>query len=229
MPGALDDTRSRWSPTDGWVLAANSAGLAAHLCNTSWRSVDVVYAATLVPLAVLAARSRRDATLRWALGFGVTAGFLWAFGEGAFTRLFGWWGRYHAAGPRVWDTPLYCLLVGAQACSHVVYIALRALDARVSPGVVGLLTGLHALGLSAAGENLLVAAGMWSYLPWGWMWGAVPVWVVAGYSAAYVSIPWLRRMRALPAAATITALTFVTGVTAALVVGFHGNAPAAPP
>ena len=229
MPNALDDARAAWRATDGWVLAANAAALAAHLGNTAWRSADVVYVATLVPLVVLAARSRRDATLRWALGFGVTAGFLWAFGEGVFARTFGWWGRYHAAGPRVWDTPVYCLLVGAQACSHVVYIALRSLDARLAPGFVAILTGLHALGLSAAGENLLVAAGMWSYVPWGWMWGAVPVWVVAGYSAAYVSIPWLRRLRAVPAAATFTALTFVTGVAAALLVRFQGIAAAAPP
>jgi len=229
MPQALDDARAAWCATDGWVLAANAAALAGHLGNTSWRSVDVVYAATLLPLAVLAARSGRDATLRWALLFGVTTGLLWALGEGVFARAFGWWGRYHAAGPRVWDTPVYCLLVGAQASSHVAYIAMRSLDARLAPGFVAFLTALHALGLSTAGENLLVAAGMWSYVPWGWMWGAVPVWVVAGYSAAYVSIPWLRRLRAVPAAATFTALTFVTGVAAALVVGFQGIAAASPP
>ena len=229
MPDGLDDARAAWCATDGWVLAANAAALAGHFCNTSWRSVDVVYAATLVPLAVLAARSRRDPTLRWALGFGVTAAFLWAFGEGAFARLFGWWGRYEACGPRVWDTPVYCLLVGAQACSHVAYLALRSLEAHLAPGLVAILTGLHALGLSAAGENLLVAAGMWSYLPWGWMWGAVPAWVVVGYSASYVAIPPLRRLHAVPAAALFTALTFVTGVTAALVVRFQGIAAVTSP
>lgn len=221
--------RFAWRATDAWVLGANAVGLAGHLGNLSWRSVDVVYAATLLPLATIAARSRRDPTLRWALLFGLTAGLLWALGEGVFARMFGWWGRYHAAGPRVWDTPVYCLLVGAQACSHIVYVALRTLEARFHARLVAVLTGLHALGIATAGENLLVSAGIWSYVPWGWMWGRVPVWVVAGYSAAYVAVPALRRMRPVPAAAVFTAVTFVTGVAAALVVRFHGITAAAPP
>lgn len=229
MPDAPADPRFRWTRTDGWVLGANAAALAGHLGNLSWRSVDVVYAATLLPLAAIATRARRDPTLRWALLFGLTAGLLWALGEGVFARMFGWWGSYHAAGPRVWDTPVYCLLVGAQGCSHIVYVALRTLDARFDARLVALLTGLHALGIATAGENLLVGAGIWSYVPWGRMWGAVPVWVVAGYSAAYVAVPWVRRLRPVPAAAVFTALTFVTGVAAALVVRFHGIVAAAPP
>lgn len=224
MLRASSDARAAWLPTDGWVLGVSAVALGAHLCNTAWRAVEVVYAASLVPLVILTVCARRDATLRWALGFGTMTALLWAVVEGVWARIFGWWGTYDAAGPRLWDTPLYCLLVGAQASTHVTYIALRSLEFRISRRLVAGLTGLHALGLATLGENLLVAAGMWSYRPWGSMWGAVPAFVVASYATGYVAVPTLRGLTPARAAALFSVLTFVISVLFSLAVQFQGIA-----
>jgi hypothetical protein len=142
--------------------------------------------------------------------------------EGVWARIFGWWGTYGAAGPRLWDTPVYCLVVGAHACTHVAYFSLRALEVRIARPLAAGLTMLHALVLATIGENLLVAAGMWTYRTWGWMWGTVPAWVVLGYGVTYAAVPWLRTRRPLAAAVIFSVLTFLTGLLASLAVGFHG-------
>ena len=129
------------------MLAANTVAFAVFIANCWWESVAVCYAASVAPLGLQLLRARFDgeSPLRSALAFGALCAGVWPLGEGVVVRTAGWWGQYLAPGPRVWDTPLYCMLVGWLASTHVYYWARRTEEFGYGRGAAVACAGLTAL------------------------------------------------------------------------------------
>ncbi|MCC6155635.1 MAG: hypothetical protein IT367_17830, partial [Candidatus Hydrogenedentes bacterium] len=128
--------KSNWNGTDTIVLATNVASFLVFIGNTWWGSARVCTLASLVPLCVQSARaSRVNDSLRPALIFGACIGAAWPVGEGFVTWAVGWWGEYLAPGPMVWRTPIYCMLIGWLASTHIYYITQRTHEMGWSPRV----------------------------------------------------------------------------------------------
>lgn len=200
--------RSAWNATDTWVSAATVLALALYIADGWWQSVAVCYAASLVPLALLGGRALRDRTLARTLVFGGVVAGLWPFVEGSYVRVIGWWGSYLQPGWKVWDTPIYCLLVGWLTASYVAYAAARVEAMGFHRRTVAVLSGATALILGIIGESLLVRAGMWVYSPWRWSVWHVPLYIPIGYGIGYSSLPWLVHREPIRAAVLFTLLTF---------------------
>ena len=141
-------------------------------------------------------------------------------GEGVVVRTVGWWGEYLAPGPRLWDTPLYCVLVGWLATAHIVYWSQRVTDIGYGRGVAVGCCVVTAFVLGLAGENLMVAAGIWVYAPSNQDWWNVPAFVPVSYGLGYGVLPFLRHYRVVPAALIFCLALAGVSVGAGLATGF---------
>ena len=202
-------------------MATNHAALAVFIGNCWWDSVLVCQAACVAPLAMQMVRAyRSDRLLRDALIFGAAIGFAWPIGEGVVTATLGWWGEYVAPGITIWRTPLYCILIGWLASTHLFYLSHRVeamgYGLRTSIPVVG----LTAFGMGLAGENLFVWSGMWRYDTSGLDWWAIPAFVPVAYGAGYAILPLLNRRSVAVTTVVCGAVLFAACAGLGLATGF---------
>jgi hypothetical protein len=172
-------------------------------------------------LAILGAAAwRAPGVLRDALGFGGLVALSWPVGEGLLTDTLGWWGRYLAPGPAVWHTPVYCMLIGWLASTHVCYIAHRTLDIGYGMRAAMLNAGLTAFVLGVLGENLFVGARIWVYHASAHQWFSVPAFVPVAYGLGFSVLPLSRRWGFFPATAAWAATLMGATVGLGFLVGF---------
>ncbi len=213
--------RRSWNRTDTVVMVTNHAALAAFIGNCWWQSVGVCQAACAIPLMIqIAWALRRDRLLRDALIFGAIIGFAWPVGEGIVTATLGWWGEYLAPGFTIWYTPLYCILIGWQASTHLYYLSHRLAAMGYGKRTAMAVVGFTAFGMGLAGENLFVWAGMWRYDTSPMDWWAIPAFVPIAYGMGYAVLPLLDRWRLLSTTAACAALLFAACVGFGLAFGF---------
>lgn len=206
--------RANWRWSDGLVLVSNTAVFLVFIGNCWWRSLPLCFAAPLGALALQCLRARRDGTLRDAVLFGAAVAAMWPLGEGVFVRVFGWWGEYLDAGPRIWETPLSCSLVGWLASTHCFYVARRALEMGYGRAVAAGVVGVTAFLIGLMGENFFVAAGIWVYRPSILDWWHIPAFLPVAYGLGYAIIPLARGGRLLPA--TVAFLLWLPVICAGL-------------
>lgn len=213
--------RSCWNATDTTVFAGNILAFFLFLANCRWKSVEVAYAASVLPIVAQGLRWRAgDRLMGEALAFGALVGGLWPIGEWVVVNGLGWWGSYLAAGPKVLETPLYCVLVGWLASSYCYYVGKRADQLGYGTIIWAAVSGGNALAIGIIGENLFVAARMWEYEPSVWDWWRVPAFVPISYGIAYGAIPLLRAFPVLPKTFLFTGITLVVSVGLGLATGF---------
>ncbi len=221
MGNAWRRIRSHWTRTDTLVLGTNTAACIGFIGNCWWQSVSVCYIASLAPITVQLLWSlRHGGSLRPALGFGALVALLWPFGEGIVTLGVGWWGEYIAPGPVVWKTPVYCMLIGWLASTHIFYLGRRTLEFEFGMGHAVANSALTALGVGILGENLFVWAGMWRYHASEADWFSVPAFVPIAYAAGYCVLPLMRSWRLLPATLVWAATLLIASVGLGLATGF---------
>jgi hypothetical protein len=212
--------RSNWTRTDTLVFGGNAIAFGLFIGNVWWESLAVCYTATIVPLTMQAIQCRLEKTLRSAFIFGAVVGLTWPIGEGIVVRAFGWWGQYLQNGPFIWDTGLYCALIGWLACTYLRYLYERTMQFGYSQRTAIIHVAVSALGLGAVGENLFVHARMWEYHASTWDWGAVPAFVPIAYGLSYAFLPVIKRWKAVPAALAFNGITGVLAVALGLAVRF---------
>lgn len=221
MPNWARQIRANWNRTDSIVQISNTIAFGLFIANTRWGSVWVCTMASLVPLAIQLARARvANDALRPALLFGVCMGGAWPIGEGIVTRTFGWWGEYLAPGPVVWRTPVYCMLIGWLASTHIYYFTRRMIEIGWRPAGVMLHAAIMASIIGVIGENLFVSAHMWAYFPSSLDWMSVPAFVPVAYGIGYSVLPLLHGRRAVYAFAAVAATLLVVSVGLGIAVGF---------
>jgi len=214
--------RTNWSRTDTVVFVSNTGAFLFLVANCWWKSVALCYAVLFAALLVQASRaSRAPDALRRAFVLGGIIALLWPVGEGLVVRVVGWWGAYNAApGPRIWDTPVYCVLVGWVSFTYCVYLAERTQEAGYGVAWACAVSGATALVLGVLGENLFAEAGMWRYTPSDLDLWSVPAFVPVSYGLASATFPLLRRAAVVPAALAFCIVLLVLSVGLGLVVGF---------
>jgi hypothetical protein len=180
----------------------------------------MVYAACTMVLVVLANEARRDHTVRHALLFGAVIGWTWPLGEGLVVRTAGWWGNYLAAGPMIWDTPVYCVLIGWIGGAYCYFIGARMVDWGWGNKAWAFVSGISAFAIGALGENLYVWARIWEYDRAGRFLGDVPLFLPIAYGISYACLPLLARLPVLPQGLVFNAITLVISVTAGFAAGF---------
>lgn len=229
------------------MAVTNAFSCILFVGNCWWESVGVCYVAFAVPLALQTAwalcrrggglrggglrdggrrgggsqgGALRDGALWDGLWFGLLVGALWPLGEGVVVNVFGWWGEYLAPGLFVWETPLYCMLIGWLASTHIFYWGRRILEIGYSAWTASVASGLTAFGLGILGENLFVGARMWVYEPSRLDWWGVPAFVPIAYGLAYAVVPALRRMHIVAATLVFASIILVVSVGLGLLTGF---------
>jgi hypothetical protein len=213
--------RTNWTRADSIVLATNTAAFLVFLANCRLESVWICTIASAVPLAIQAAYAFRvGGPLRSALLFGALIAAAWPLGEGIVTHILGWWGEYVAPGPVIWRTPLYCVLIGGLASTHIHYVSRRTSEFGYGPSVAAANTFLTAFLLGFLGENFFVAANMWRYHESGLDWISVPAFVPVAYGLGYAILPALRDWRILPTAVVCGMMLLVFSVGLGLLTGF---------
>jgi hypothetical protein len=213
--------RSHWTRTDTLVMGTNTAACVVFIANCWWQSVGVCYGASIAPIAIQVLWSLRHAgPLRPALVFGGLVALLWPFGEGFVTLAVGWWGEYIAPGPVVWKTPVYCMLIGWLASTHIFYLGRRVLDFGFSMGYAVANSAITALIVGILGENLFVWAGMWRYYASEADWFSVPAFVPVAYAAGYCVLPLMRTWRLIPTTLVWAATLLIASVGLGLATGF---------
>jgi hypothetical protein len=195
--------KRHWNRTDTLVTLTSLASLGLCIANCWWESVVVACAAAVVPIAMQALGAVRDPEpLVDALLFGAAIAFLWPVGEWVTVRTVGWWGNYVAPGFKLLDTPLYCVLIGWAATTYCYYWGRRVRDMGNGAWMSAFVSGSSALVAGAIGENLFVAARMWTYDASSWDWGHVPAFVPIAYGLGYATLPLGHRLP-LPAAVVV--------------------------
>jgi hypothetical protein len=175
----------------------------------------------MIPLAILSFRSRSvNDSLRPALVFGACIGGAWPIGEGLVTWAVGWWGEYLAPGPVVWRTPVYCMLIGWLASTHIYYVCRRTFEMGWGLRTAIASTVITVTSLGVIGENLFVSAKMWMYFPSDMDWMSVPAFVPIAYGIGYGVLPFICRWRAASASAVVAATLLVVSVGLGFAVGF---------
>jgi len=221
MIGAFRRLKANWNRTDTFVLTTNVAAFFVFVGNTWWGSAWVCTLASAAPIALQVLRARAvDDALRPALVFGACIGGAWPLGEGVVTWAVGWWGEYLAPGPVVWRTPVYCMLIGWLASTHIYYVARRTLEMGWGTSIAFANTVISAALLGVIGENLFVSAKMWAYFPSDLDWAAVPAFVPVAYGIGYSILPLTTRWRAVWAAVAVAWLLLVVSVGLGLATGF---------
>jgi hypothetical protein len=216
-----DTVRANWNRYDTLVYATDTVAFTLFIGNCWWESTGVAYLACLLPLTAQAAFVPfAPNVLRDSLLFGFFIGWLWPIGEGAVVNGLGWWGSYLAPGPKLWETPIYCILVGWLASSYCYYTSARTLECGYSRRAAACVAGLSALGLGIIGENLFVGARMWTYDKTSLAFWSVPAFVPIAYGLGYAILPWLRKVPLLLASLLFSTVMLAVTVGLGLAVGF---------
>lgn len=203
------------------MLVTNLVSFALFIGNCWWSSPLVCNLASLLPLvAQIAYAARVNDSLRPALAFGALIAAAWPLGEGLVTWAVGWWGDYLAPGLTVWHTPVYCMLIGWLASTHIFYVSRRTREMGFPTAVVVGNTIFTAATLGVIGENLFVAAKMWVYHPSSLDWFSVPAFVPIAYGIGYGILPLVHRGRVVHASAAVAAALLMFSVGLGLAVGF---------
>ena len=213
--------RSNWNPSDTAILVTSLVATGAFIANARLESVGLVYIITLVTLAVYARRAlKNDRTMRQAFIFGGIVAWLWPLGEAFVVSRVGWWGEYLAPGPKILETPIYCILIGWVASTYCFYVGQRASEIGYSDRVSGVVSGVTALLAGIIGENLFVAAQIWVYEPSSYDWWSVPAFVPIIYGIAYGILPALRPLHIVPRTLIFTTFTLYVSIGLGLAFGF---------
>ncbi|MCC6794160.1 MAG: hypothetical protein IT366_03505 [Candidatus Hydrogenedentes bacterium] len=213
--------KSNWNRTDTIVLATNVASFFVFIGNTWWGSAWVCTLASLIPIAIQMSHAFRVYdSLRPALIFGACIGAAWPIGEGFVTSAVGWWGEYLAPGPVVWHTPIYCMLIGWLASTHIYYVTQRTREMGWSLRVNFANTIITAALLGVVGENLFVSAKMWIYHPSDLDWVSVPAFVPVAYGIGYSVLPFIKSWRPTRAAFLVAGALLIVSVGLGFAVGF---------
>lgn len=217
----LSRIRRNWNRTDTFVVAVNIAAFLLFIGNAWWDSLVICYFGSSAALALLALYARKgDPALPRALAFGLLSGLLWPVGEGLVVNTLGWWGGYIHGGPRIWETPAYCILIGSLASCHCVYVGERAREMGFSLGAQSYAAGSTAFFVGVIGENLFVAADMWYYLPSGLDVFDAPLFVPVAYGLGYGWIPLLRGLPLVLAVVIFSVILLMISVAFGLAAGF---------
>ncbi|HRK36013.1 MAG TPA: hypothetical protein PLJ47_15560 [Candidatus Hydrogenedentes bacterium] len=221
MRNAIRTIKAAWNRTDTVVMASNFGSFTLFIGNCWWESVTVCILASAIPIFFQCLRAVfvRD-SLTPAIAFGAIIGAGWPIGEGLVTASVGWWGEYLAPGPMVWHTPIYCMLIGWLASTHIFYVSRRTAEMGFSHRVTIGNTVVSAALLGVIGENLFVAARMWVYHPSDLDWFSVPAFVPIAYGIGYGILPLVRRSHVVHASAAVCATLLVVSVGLGLAVGF---------
>lgn len=221
MPNPYRRIRADWNPSDSIVFITSLAATAAFIANAWLESVALVYIATLIPVALYIWRAtKNDKTMRQAVIFGGIVAWLWPLGEAFVVHRAGWWGAYLAPGPKILETPIYCILIGSLASTYCFYVGQRATDIGYGDRIAGLTTGFTALLAGIIGENLFVAAQIWVYHPSSYDWWYVPAIVPITYGVCYGILPALRPVRIVPRTLIFTTFTLVVSMALGFAFGF---------
>ncbi|MDZ4860995.1 MAG: hypothetical protein SGI88_18635 [Candidatus Hydrogenedentes bacterium] len=221
MRKAFRKIRAGWNRTDTTVAVCNVVSFAVFILNCRIESVWVCMFASAIPLALQLVRaSRVNDSLRPALAFGAIIGAAWPLGEGLVTWSVGWWGEYLAPGPTVWHTPVYCMLIGWLASTHIFYVSRRTAELGFDGRATIANTFLTAALLGIIGENLFVGARMWVYHASDLDWFYVPAFVPVAYGIGYGILPLVKRWRVVHASAAVCATLLVVSVGLGFAVGF---------
>jgi hypothetical protein len=212
--------RTHWNRSDTVYALSGIVSLGLFVGNCWWESLAVCYVTLLVPLVVQLSRAPRDETVRSAHVFGFLVFLAWPLGEGAIVRLVGWWGEYLAPGPQIWDTPLYCMLIGWVASAHCFYVMRRSRDMGLGKTGQVFLVGFSAFLLGLIGENLFVGASMWVYTPSNMDFGGIPAFLPFAYGLGYGLLPLIDRLHIIVATVVFLLWMLVTCVGLGLLVGF---------
>ena len=213
--------RAGWNRSDTVLMVSNHIALALLIGNCWWQSVLVCCLATSMALAAQLARAARvKGTLRDALLFGAMIAVAWPFGEGIVTMTLGWWGDYLAPGPVFWKTPLYCVLIGWLASTHLYYVGQRTLDIGYGRATAASVVAVSAFGMGLLGENLFVWSAMWRYDVSGQDWWSVPAFVPVAYGLGYAIVPYLLGRSVMRTAVVCGFVLFTTCVGLGLITGF---------
>lgn len=213
--------RDNWDRTDSLVALSNTSALVVFVGNCWWESMWVCSLASAIPLAgQIWHGARTPGPLRDGLIFGALIAGAWPIGEGLVTALFGWWGEYLAPGPVIWHTPVYCILIGWLASTHIFYVGRRTVElgyGRFAAVLTSVFTGFL---LGLVGENLFVLSGMWRYHASELDWFSIPAFVPLAYGLGYGVLPLLHGWRIIPATALCGLTIIVSCVSLGLVTGF---------
>lgn len=222
MQWAWRTIRANWNRTDTIVITFNVSAGFAYLGNCWWQSIWVCYAAALIPILVQTAWSWRaqDTALRDALLMGLGLGIAWPIGEGITVNIFGWWGEYTAAGPYIWHTAAYCVLIGWLATAHIVYLVTRALAMGFSHSIAAAVAGITALVTGIAGENFFVAAEMWTYREAAWQFWYIPAFLPIAYGLGYAILPAFQQRSVAIRLAALLGCLFITCTGLGIATGF---------
>lgn len=220
MPSLIRRIRATWNTTDTAVIGGNTLAFLLLIYNTQRESTMLCYVALVPPLLLQGYVQRRDATLRRALWFGMVVGMTWPLGEGIVVRVLGWWGRYLGYGVYLWDTALYCALIGWLACTYLAYLyeRIQALGYRWQTAAFH--TALSAIVLGAIGENLFVWSRMWEYESSDWDWFDVPAFVPIAYGLSYAFLPLVKRFPIMTAGLVFNAITAALACSLGLASGY---------
>jgi len=214
--------RTHWNGSDTAVLVPNLCAFVLLVVNCWNHSIAIAYVAAGVPLVIQGMRARYDrACLGRAVVFGGLTVLLWSGAEWLSTRVIGWWGQYDTKGIMILDTPLYCLLIAWQSNTYLCHFERRAREWGYGWRVASCFAGFSALSLGVLGENLYVAAGMWSYHPSAVDWLAAPAFIPVTYGLVGLTLPFLARWRVWVAAVVYVALTVFISVALGLAIGFY--------
>ena len=225
--------RGSWNRSDTLVITTNTAALIVLIGNCWWESVTLCIVASAVPLALqvlYALRHERRGSsdtepagrpLRYALLCGLTVGALWPLGEGVVVHTFGWWGSYVAPAPRIWETPINCILIGWHASAYCAYLGLRLRAMGFRTRTACAVVAVTAFGMGVLGENLFVWANMWVYEPSVLDFWDVPAFVPVGYGLAYAALPLLVRRPAIQAGLIFNFVVLAVMIGMGLITGFY--------
>lgn len=222
MVSAWQTIRANWNRTDILVIAFNVAAGFAYLGNCWWDSIEVCYAAALIPIFVQSVWCLRtsDRTLRDALLIGLGLGIAWPIGEGITVNTLGWWGDYTASGPYIWHTAAYCVLIGWLATAHIVYLTSRSLSMGFSHWTAAAVGGVSAFVVGIAGENFFVAADMWTYRETAWQFWSIPAFLPIAYGLGYAVLPMFQQRPVAIRLATLLGWLFITCTGLGIATGF---------
>jgi len=220
LPAWIRRIWQKWTPADSLVFFTNLTTFLLLLGNCWWDSVAVTSLAIGIPVLVQGMASYWWETLRKAWLFGALVGIAWPFGEAAVTETLGWWGEYVAPGPVILYTPLYCLAIGWQASTYIDYLGRRTFEMGFGFGWSLWNVAASAFLLGLIGENMFVAANMWTYTPSSWDWGSIPAFLPIAYAVGYGLRPFQWHRTLLPSGLVFLVWLLVSCCALGWAVGF---------
>lgn len=213
--------RANWNRADTVVLTATGFAFALLVANAWFNSLWLCYLALTAPLLGAPIACGKDESFYRAYAFGAGIGLTWPLAEGTAAHVLGWWGRYLGGGPCLWNTPVYCVLIGWLSCFYLVYLHERIRLLGFGMPIATATTSLSAILLGTLGENLFAWAGMWEYGRADWMWMDVPAFVPVSYGICFLSMPWVRTLSLPNGVVVFNVASALTGYFLGWSTGFY--------